>query len=116
MIKFPQSEEYPANVKIQIALKNVKEKFEQRKKNQKSISKIVLKVHNLVLLKVPPISKAIDKTVKKFFHLYEGPYRIHKVLDNNAFVLGNIDTKVKGTFNRQSLKSIIVWTKRDNKT
>jgi hypothetical protein len=79
---------------------------EKRKRDQKSISKIKFEIGDQVLLRVPHISSALDKTVKKFFHLYEGPYRINKIINSNAFELCEIDnyTKVKGIYNRQSLK------------
>lgn len=106
LIKYPESRQMPLSTKIQIALVNLKENAERRKRNQKSISKIELKVGDLVLLRVPHISKAIDNTIKKFFHLYEGPYRISKSYDNNAFELCDISdcAKIIGIHNRQFLK------------
>jgi len=106
IIKYPQSKICPPNIRIQLASDNLKRKFEQRKKGKKCTSRIVLELNDQVLLRVPHISSAIDKTVKKFFHLYEGPYRISKVLNNTAFQLCESDdqAKIKGIFNRQSLK------------
>ena len=44
------------------------------------------------------MSNAIDKTTKKFFHLYEGPYAISRRVGNNAFVLVNISDGRKEEF------------------
>lgn len=106
LIKYPESRQMPLNTKIQIALVNLKENAERRKRNQKCISKIKLKVGDLVLLRVPHMSKAIDNTIKKLFHLYEGPYRISKSYDNNAFELCDISdcAKIIGIHNSQFLK------------
>lgn len=96
----------PLNTKIQIALANIKQNAKRRKKSQKNISKIELKLGDLVLLRVPHMSKAIDNTIKKLFHLYEGPYRISRVYNNNAFELCDVDdcAKIIGIHNRQFLK------------
>lgn len=72
LIKYPESRQMPLSTKIQIALVNLKENAERRKRNQKSISKIELKVGDLVLLRVPHISKAIDNTIKNFFIYMKG--------------------------------------------
>lgn len=69
IINFPVMKEIPLIRKVQIALANLKHNAEKPKKSQKSISKIEFKLDEHVLLRVPHISNAIDKTIKKFFHL-----------------------------------------------
>lgn len=44
-------------------------------------------VGDLVLLKNPHMSSAINKEIKKFFHLFTGPYVVQKVLGKNAYLL-----------------------------
>lgn len=90
---------------INFAKENIKKNFVMRGKNQK-ISKVKLSLNDLVLLRVRHLSNAIDKETKKFFHLYEGPYRISQEVGENAFCLvdPNDDTKEKGIYNRYNLK------------
>lgn len=58
----------------EIQLENVrnrtKKKAEFRTNNQKRISKIILKLGDLVLIKIPHISKAENKETHKFFHIF----------------------------------------------
>ena len=61
--------------------------FEQRCTTQKIISRVQLKVGDLVLLRVPHISNAVQNQINKFFHIYEGPYKLVKQVGSNAFVL-----------------------------
>ena len=61
---------------------------------------------DLVLLRVKHLSNALDKVTKKFFHLFEGSFRIDKTIGNNAFVLvdPNNSSEIKGTYNRTNLR------------
>lgn len=54
----------------------------------------------------PQLSNAFDKVTKKFFHLYEGPYKINQIKSSNAYQLCDINdaTKIKDVFNRTTLK------------
>lgn len=69
-------------------------------------SLVELKEDELVLVRVPHQSVALDKQIYKFFHLYEGPFRIHKRIGENAFLLTEIDRPdvIHGTYNHCSLK------------
>lgn len=73
------------------------------KKNQK-ISTIELKLGDKVLLRVRHLSNALDKVTKKFFHLFEGPYTITRVFDNNAYELSDESNKIIGKYNRTNLR------------
>ena len=98
------------DVQLQIANDNLRRAFEQRGKSQKSCSNVQLSVGDLVLLRVPHLSDALQKQVIKFFHIYEGPFRIVKIVGNNAFSLAAPDdeTKIKGTYNRFHLRKYYV--------
>ena len=105
IIKFPENYKVDHEYLITFARENIIKNFEMRKKQQK-ISNIELRVNDLVLLRVRHLSNALDKVTKKFFNLYEGPYRISKVVGKNAFVLVDKDDplKEKVVYNRVNLK------------
>lgn len=93
-------------VQIRTANERLQRAFEQRCASQKSVSKVELRVGDLVLLRVPHLSNASQSQIHKFFHVYEGPYRIVKIVGSNAYELGLPDDaeQIKGTFNRFNLK------------
>ena len=105
IISYPEKQIVNHQLLITLAKDNIKKSFATRTKNQK-ISPIVLKLGDLVLLRVRHLSNAFDKTIHKFFHLFEGPYLITQIIGNNAFVLSDPSNpdKVKGTYNRTNLR------------
>ena len=57
-----------------------------------------------VLVKTQPISDAVRGITSKFLHLFQGPYRISKVLGHSAYELRDEQGKVRGEFNKKQLK------------
>lgn len=112
---FPLLEPRPCERKFQIDLANerLRKAFDQRSKVTGKKSIIKLKIGDLVLARVPHLSDKSERLIYKFFHLYEGPFRIDKCLGNNAFVLVDMSdsSKIRGTFNRFHLKK---YHTRDN--
>ena len=106
LITFPPGIELTHCEKNAIAESRMRIFFEYRKRSQKSVSKVSLEIGDLVLLRVPFQSRASDRVTSKFFHLYQGPYRIGKVVGNNAFLLVDPSdpTIVKNVYNRCSLR------------
>ena len=106
LITFPPGIELTHCEKSAIAESQMRIFFEYRKRSEKSVSKVSLEVGDLVLLRVPFQSRASDRVTSKFFHLYQGPYRIGKVVGNNALLLVDPSdpTIVKNVYNRCSLK------------
>lgn len=106
MIKYPDAVLIDHQTKILLARENLKRNFEKRKNNQKIKRVVELKVNDLVLLKVPIPSNAQDKVTHKFFHIYQGPYQIIKIIGRNAFVLSDPQNleNIKGTYNRTNLR------------
>ena len=50
-------------------------------------------------------SSALDKEIKKFFLLYDGPYEVSEVKMENAYILIDLQTReIKGTYNVTQLK------------
>ncbi len=58
---------------------------------------------DLVLLRSPHSSSSEQKLFRKFFPLYEGPYVITEVFDNNTLSLADDDREI-GTYNRTNVK------------
>lgn len=88
------------------AVKKLSKGFDNRKRNQRNHHPYIYKIDDLVLIRVPHLSNQSDKVIHKFFHLYEGPYKIGRIISNNAFVLSDVDTEVelRGTYNRNCLR------------
>ena len=103
-------------VQLHEANVNLSRAFEQRKKSQKNISKVGIALKSLVLLRVPHVSDASKKQCSKFFHLYEGPYRIVRKVGQNAFVLSEPDNSncIKGTYNRSNLRPYYTLQEEDS--
>ena len=101
---FPRLRTIPLShdLKLIRANQNMQKAFERRCKTQKNVSQIKLSIGDLVLLRIPHLSDAIQKQICKFFHIYEGPFRIVGQTGGNAFKLVDCDdsTKVKGIYNR----------------
>ena len=103
-IEFPLNQEIDHEYLITFAREKIWKNFEKRKKNQK-VYKIELAIGDRVLLRVRHLSNALDKTTKKFFHLYEGPYIISKTIGKNAYVLADINKgREIGTYNKTNLR------------
>jgi len=60
-----------------------------------------------VLVKTQPMSDAVKGITSKFLHLFQGPYRISKVLDHSAYELRDEQGKKRGEFNKKQLKRYI---------
>lgn len=104
LIKFPPSEMQDYDYILLSARSNIERNFKNRKKQQKSISKIKLNIGDLVLLRVPYLSNALENITKKFCHLYEGPYRISRLVGKNAFNIFDLakSREKPGSFHRES--------------
>ena len=88
LIPFPEKRRIDQKKMIVLARENILKHFNKRKKGNE-FSKVILAVNYLLLLRVRHLSNAPDKVSKKFFHLYEEPYRIIKSIVENAFLLAN---------------------------
>lgn len=105
LINFPPIVPKSHEIKISIAKDNLKKPFKERQNKQKTKSAIEYVIGDKVLLRVPHLSSSTDRVTHKFFRLYEGPYVITAAKGSNAFVLSDIkDNKIKGTYNRLSLR------------
>ena len=73
------------DVQLRVANERLQKAFEQRCATQKSVSKVKLDVGDSMLLRVPHLSNAMQNQIHKFFHVYEGPYKIIRTAGSNAF-------------------------------
>lgn len=109
-VKFPEAQVPSHQYIITLARENLMKNFKKRKKQQRSVSKVKLELKDLVLLRVRHLSNALDKVIQKFFHLFEGPYRIIQKIGENAFVLADPEDESKkiGTYNRLNLRKYYI--------
>lgn len=98
----------PEKMLAQAKLKLIKS-FENRKRHQQGNKPFAFNVGDSVLVRVPHLSNSSDKVTQKFFHLYEGPYKIKTIIGNNAFALQDLETglELTGTYNRISLRPYV---------
>jgi len=76
-------------------------KAEQRRRrhNQRG-APVIFEIGDRVLVRAHRQSSAVDQCIRKFFLLYEGPYKIIEVKCRNAYVLVDPETNlIQGTFN-----------------
>jgi hypothetical protein len=57
-----------------------------------------------VLVKTQPMSDAVRGITSTFLPLFQGPYRISKVLGHSAYELRDEQGKIRGEFNKKQLK------------
>lgn len=105
---FPVLRRVPSDHEVHIkrAKDSLEKAFESRCKAQKSVSRVLLNVGDEVLLRVPHLSDAMQKEISKFFHIYEGPYKIASKIGENAYRLVSVEDESieKGTYNRFNLR------------
>lgn len=107
LIQFPTNKKPSHEYLITLARDNLKKHFQYRKKQEKKgAPKIELFVGDQVLVRVKHLSNAIDKVVGKFFHLFEGPYKIVRSVGKNAFAVADLKNEQieKGIYNRCNLR------------
>lgn len=61
-----------------------------------------------VLVRTHRSSSAVDHQIKKFFMLYEGPYKVVEIKSCNAYVVADpVTNQVRGTYNVVFLRKYI---------
>ena len=60
-----------------------------------------------VLVRAQPASDAAVSVTAKFIHPYERPYMISRVISPSTYKLSTTSGKVRGEFNKKSLKSYL---------
>ena len=106
LIRFPNEQVRSHEIKIHLANQRTMEACKRREKTRKRRKIVPLKIGDLVLLRVPKLSSALDRTIAKFFHLFYGPYEIARMFNENGFELSEIrhSERVVGRYNRADLR------------
>lgn len=99
----PEQKETPAEIRDsvwQMLLTTSKKRKDNRKHKQDR-----LQVNDLVLLKMNPMSSASDGVTKKLQLIYDGPFKVTQVLQENVYEISYLYTDVKrGNYNIRNLK------------
>ena len=92
-------------IKISKAYERMKKRIEGRKKKRKKGNAHWRpELSDKVLLKTRPVSDAAVAVTSKFIRPYEGPYLITKVIHPSTYKLADEKAKIRGQFNKRSLK------------
>lgn len=108
LIKFPEEAEViiPREVVLEVALDNMRTRAEKRAdKANKNIKPINLDIGDAVLIRTHCQSSAHDRTIKKFFLIYEGPYYVLDKAGPNSYIVGNQDGTSKSKQNIVNIKN-----------
>lgn len=102
---FPPSDQYSVNYdQVRLILQNKADKRNKRAKKQT----VRFIVGDQVLLKANPMSSEADAIIRKFLDVYEGPYEIKEVVQDDVFLLQHRDSeKVRGMFHINLLKPFV---------
>lgn len=106
IIKFPNPEVKRENFK-EIILKtknNLSKAANNRVKSYKTRNETIFEEGDLVLIKNHKLSSSVNKEMSKLFHLYIGPYKINKKLNDNTYQIIDEDGKDLGKHNIYNLK------------
>lgn len=96
-IRFPLSQRTKLTMAREIQLTHSERR---RRRHDKQGTPTSFAVGTLVLVKTHRLSSSVDKCIKKFFLLYEGPYVITGHSKDNAYTLADPDTyRNIGTYN-----------------
>jgi hypothetical protein len=91
--------------KVRKAYAKMRKKAKDRKERIKTGNNTwAPKVKEKVLVRAKPASDAAVGVTAKFIHPYEGPYIIPRVTPPSAYELSTTSGKVRGEFNKTSLK------------
>lgn len=109
IISFPDNKD-GEKLNLQLFIrKNILSKAQKRQfKHDKNKKFTKFTEGQLVWLKSNNISSSEEKEIKKMFLLYEGPYRIKRIVGHNAYLLEDrVNKNVRGIFNVVSLKPYV---------
>ena len=113
LIKFLVERSEPHEIKIQLANQWTDRLHKRQKERRASYGSVPIEVGDL--LRILKQSNMAERKITKFFHLYYGPYRIHRNFNENAFELvdKNDPKNLIGRFNRSDFRILVsaTWIK-----
>ncbi|KAF4530556.1 hypothetical protein B566_EDAN018280 [Ephemera danica] len=108
LIKWPTVEAESDNIDEVIvkARQRMRKRAVARQARANKTNKIhSFQIGDLVLVRSHRLSSAINKEISKFFFIFEGPFKIEKILGPNAYLISDPKTGVvKGSQNVQNLR------------
>lgn len=105
LVIFPKQRQLRYRDIIQLAITNIRKAAEKRKDSRKKFTVKQLYVGQKVLVKSHRLSHKGTSTFQKFFLLYNGPYRVKKIIHNNAVEVETLRTrKSKGVHHISNIK------------
>lgn len=106
ILNFPPEIAETPEIKIEIAREKIDKVCKKRREKQSSFNDTPIHEGDLVLLRIPHRSDKEDRVISKFFHIYHGPYKVHRVINRNAYELAERDDplEIKGVYNRIDFK------------
>ena len=57
-----------------------------------------------VLIRAEPVSNKSEEKIRKFFHLFEGPYQVKERKGVDTYVLSFPNGKIRGIFHKTNLR------------
>lgn len=89
--------------KIIQAYMRMKERAAKRNKKKKGV-KWNPKVGELVLAKCQPVSDAVEGITKKFSKIYDGPWKVTRMVTSSTYEVTDANEKILKVFNKGALK------------
>jgi hypothetical protein len=87
------------------AYMKIRKRAEAREKRRKrGNAKWEPELNEKVLVKTQPMSDAIRGISAKFMYLFEGPFRVNKILDHSVYELRDECGRIRGEFNKKQIK------------
>lgn len=105
LFEYPDTESSPVDIdQVYLMLRNKARKRNRDAKPQTTF----FGVGDKVLLRSNPVSSEVDAIVKKFINVYEGPYVIQQVVQEDVFILAYPNhNKQRGMFHINLLKPFV---------
>uniref|UniRef100_A0A1B6G9I6 RNA-directed DNA polymerase n=1 Tax=Cuerna arida TaxID=1464854 RepID=A0A1B6G9I6_9HEMI len=99
----------PLERKIYLASQRIKDKQKKRADKLNQHHKVTtFKINDLVLVKSHPLSHALLGETSKLFEVYEGPFKIHRILGASTYIVSPPDKQQElGPYHVSALKKYI---------
>lgn len=109
IVTFPRERKFDYNQKVIAVHQRLTYKAEKRKeKYDKKLKGVKYNIGDKVLVKTHYQSDKLNKKIKKFFLLFQGPYEIIECKMENSYVVKRLDNdEIVGTFNVTELKKYV---------
>uniref|UniRef100_A0A1B6H1P7 RNA-directed DNA polymerase n=1 Tax=Cuerna arida TaxID=1464854 RepID=A0A1B6H1P7_9HEMI len=106
----------PLERKIYLTSQRIREKQKKRADKLNRQHKLTtFKLNDLVLVKSHPLSHAILGETSKLFEVYEGPFKIHRILGTSTYIVSPLDRQQElGPYHISTLKHYLTPITEEN--